>query len=304
MKKKKILIVGGTGFLGFHLCKFFIKKNWKVLSLSLRPPVVSRKLNKVKYFYGDISNIDKIFFLNKISIDFIINCGGYVDHYKKQQTFNSHVNGCKNLVKIFSKKKIKLFVQLGSSTEYGLVSSPQSEKQNEKPTGNYGQIKLLCTNFLKELSFFFPYVIIRPYQVYGPFQDNNRIVPYIINSCLSNKKFPCTQGIQHRDFLYIEDFNRALYLILLKKQKCINQIINIGYGKPIKIKNLILKIKNYIKKGHPEFGKISMRKDEQKKVYPSIKKALKLLNWRPKVSLEKGLLKTISYYKKNKLIKY
>ena len=52
----------------------------------------------------------------------------------------------------------------------------------------------------------FPFVILRPYQVYGPYQDNNRLIPFIINSCLQNKKFPCTTGVQFRDFLYIDDF--------------------------------------------------------------------------------------------------
>ena len=102
MKNKSILIIGGTGFLGFHLCNFFKKKKWSVFSLSQSPPTKYRKANKIKYLFGDISKIKRINFLSKLNIDHIVNCGGYVDHYNKVETYNTHVKGCKNLYKIFN----------------------------------------------------------------------------------------------------------------------------------------------------------------------------------------------------------
>ena len=294
--KKTILVVGGSGFLGYHLCKFFLKKKLKVLSLSLNNPEKLRKLKKVKYFYSDVSKLNKIKFLNKINIDYVINCGGYVDHVNKKKKYDTHVNGCKNLVKIFIKKKIRTFVQIGSSAEYGSSKSPQSEINYTNPTGSYGKCKLAATKFLKSLKISFPFVILRPYQVYGPYQDNNRLIPFIINSCLQNKKFPCTTGVQFRDFLYIDDFVESIYKCLDNK-KSYKEIINVGLGKPVQVKKIINKIKNSVRSGHPEFGKILMRNDEQKKVYPSIKKASKYINWRPKISIESGLNKTIKFYK-------
>ena len=294
--KKTILIVGGSGFLGYHLSKFFLKKKWHVISLSLNPPSKFRKLVKVKYFNGDVSKLNQIKFLSKIKVDYVINCGGYVDHSNKKKTFNTHVNGCKNLVKIFMNKKIKTFVQIGSSTEYGSVKSPQVENKRVKPTGSYGKNKLMANRFLKNLKTFFPYIIIRPYQIYGSHQDNNRLIPFIINSCLEDKKFPCTTGVQYRDFLYIDDFVSSIDKCLDNK-RCYKQIINIGFGKPIRVKKIINNIKKMIKSGDPQFGKILMRNYEQKKVYPCIKKAFKYINWRPKVNLDKGLNKTIKFYK-------
>ena len=82
--KKTILVVGGSGFLGYHLCKFFLKKKLKILNLTLNKPEKLRKLKKVKYFYSDVSKLNKIKFLNKINIDYVINCGGYVDHVNKK----------------------------------------------------------------------------------------------------------------------------------------------------------------------------------------------------------------------------
>ena len=80
-----------------------------------------------------------------------------------------------------------------------------------------------------------PFIILRPYQLYGPYQDENRFIPFIINSCLKDVKFPCSEGNQLRDFLYIDDFVRAVELII-KNKNLSGHIFNIGSEKPIEIK--------------------------------------------------------------------
>ena len=103
---------------------------------------------------------------------------------------------------------------------------------------------------------------------------------------------------QLRDFLYIDDAVNAIYKSL-KSNKNNGEIINIGSQKPIKIRDLILKIIKLIGKGKPIFSKIKIRSDEPIRLYPDISKAKDILNWYPKFSLEKGLKKTINYYRKN-----
>ena len=83
MKNKTLLVIGGTGFLGFHLCNFFKKKGWKIYSLSKKKPVRHRKVKSIKYLFGDISKLKEIKFLKKLNIKYLINCGGYVDHFNK-----------------------------------------------------------------------------------------------------------------------------------------------------------------------------------------------------------------------------
>ena len=101
---KKILIVGGTGFIGYHLAKKSLKKGWEVTSISSKPPKKIRYLSKVEYLFCDISN--KISLRKKIKKNFkyVVNLGGHVDHSNKKKTFNSHYIGCKNLSSIFLKK--------------------------------------------------------------------------------------------------------------------------------------------------------------------------------------------------------
>ena len=301
MNKKKILITGGTGFIGYHLAKKCLKLNWSVTSLSTKNPTKIRKLKKIKYLISDISKKSDLKKIININYDYVVNLAGYVDHSRKKKTLYSHYNGCRNISEIFLRKKIKKFIQIGSSIEYGRNLSPQKENLNNTKTFSiYGRAKLMSTNYLLSLykKYSFPVSVLRLYLVYGPYQDRNRVIPIVIDNALKSKKFDCSLGTQFRDFVYIDDVVNGI-IKSLKTKKNNGQIINLGSGKPIMIKDVILKICKIIGSGKPQFGRIKFRKDEIKNLYPSIVKAKKILNWRPKVKINFGLKKTINFYKKN-----
>ena len=300
---KKILIIGGTGFLGYHLAKKCLAKKWNVTSISTNKPKKIRFLSKVKYLNLDISKKNILKKNIKSNFDFVVNFGGYVNHSEKLKTYKSHYIGCKNLADIFKNKKIKSFIQIGSSVEYGNRKSPQNENDKtnvKKLKSKYGQAKLMATNYLLKLNkkYNFPCTILRLYLVYGPRQDNNRLIPYTLNECLNNNKFICSDGKQYRDFLFVEDLIKAIFLCFNNKS-AIGEIINIGRGKSHNVKKVILFIKNKINLGKPIFGKISLRKDEIFSLYPDISKAKKILYWQPFTSFQKGIKIIIKYYKDN-----
>lgn len=302
MKKKKILITGGTGFIGYHLALTCLKKNFLVTSLSTKKPCKQRRLKKVKYLLCDISNRKNLNKALNHNFDYVVNLAGYVDHSNKKKTRKSHYEGCKNLASFFLSSKIKKFIQIGSCTEYGKVNSPQREnKQNKQKTYSiYGMSKLLSTKYLLQLNkkYDFPVTILRLYLVYGPNQDTNRVIPITINNAIKNNTFDCSTGLQIRDFIYIDDLIKAIMKVLSNRN--INgEIFNIASGKPIQIKNAILKICNIVGYGNPQFGKIKFRKDEILRLFPSIIKAKRILKWKPVVDINLGLKKTIKYYKGN-----
>ena len=77
--------------------------------------------------------------LDNFKVDYVINLAGYIDHSNKKQTLNSHYYGCKNLVDYFRlKKNLELFLQIGSSLEYGKKNSPHHEKLKGNPNAVYG----------------------------------------------------------------------------------------------------------------------------------------------------------------------
>ena len=302
MKQNKILITGGTGFIGHHLSKRCIKLGWSVTSLSSNSPKPNKIIQGVKYIKVDIRDKKKLFKIKK-DFDYVVNLAGYVDHSNKKKTLESHYIGCKNLASLFLNKKIKKFVQVGSSIEYGKSRSPQIEnKKNSQSTFSvYGKAKLLSTKYLMAIykKEKFPATVIRLYLVYGPKQDINRVIPITIKNALLDKKFNCSTGLQFRDFIYIDDVINAI-LKTLKNIKTNGEIINIGSNKPVRIKDLIIRICSLVGSGKPIFGKIKLRKDEIKFLYPNINKANKILKWRPKISLNIGLKRTIKYFKNAK----
>ena len=298
IKKINLLVIGGTGFIGFHLIKFAKAKGWKVSSVSLHNPSKSKKINGVKYFKLDISKLNP---LKKILIkqyDYVVNLSGYIDHisYRRggRRLISQHFDSLQNLVQTLSRKKLKRFVQIGSSDEYGNGAAPQNEKLREHAISPYSLAKISSTHFLQMLhrTENFPATILRFFLVYGMGQNRNRFIPQIINGCIKNLKFATTQGNQVRDFCYIEDAVRAIFLALVSK-KSEGEIFNVGSGIPVKIRLVIELVKRIIGKGKPQYGKLKYREGTNTLLYADNKKIKKLLGWQARVNLEEGLRKTI-----------
>ena len=96
------------------------------------------------------------------------------------------------------------------------------------------------------------------------------------------------------NYIYIDDVVN-LIIQLLKSKKTNGEILNVGSGKPVKIRFVINEIVRQIKKGYPNFGSIKLRKDEPSKLYANMKKIKKFSKWSPKINLSKGLGKTIDF---------
>ncbi len=295
--KTKILVVGSSGFLGTNfLNSIKNQKKMEVHALVHKKKHILSKNKKIKYILANICEYNDLKKKINFTYDFIFNFSGNIDHKKNKETFDVHFKGIQNLVRIIGKKKSTILVQLGSSLEYGKEYSPHSEKIVCKPISYYGNAKFLASNFIKRN--LKNYIILRPYQIYGPHQKVDRLIPITIASCLKNKSFPCSEGFQLRDFLYVDDFN-SLLIKIIKKKKIKSGIYNVGTGKPIRVKNIINLIHKLTRRGKPLFGKLKMRKDEVAEYYPKINKVKNYFDWKPKIDIYRGLNKTIKYYKDN-----
>ena len=296
--RKKILVIGGTGFIGTSLLKKCKKLNWLLTSVSLHKPLIKDRISGTKYLICDISSLKKLKKTIKLNYDYVVNLGGYIDHINNEKVKKNHLIGPKNLFKIFKERQIKSFIQIGSSTEYGRLKSPQKEDSKICPKDIYGKYKFLATKYYLECykKFDFPVSIIRFYQIYGPHQKKNRFVPQLINACKTGNIFYTSNGTQSRDFLYIDDaINGIIKCIISPKSK--GKIFNIGCGKAVQLKKIMKIVEKKMGNFNPVFGKISLRKNENRVLYPDISKARKILKWKNKTTFEKGIDKTIKYYK-------
>jgi nucleoside-diphosphate-sugar epimerase len=298
----QLLIIGGSGFIGQHVVKKSLEQGFNTTVLSKNNCKDIDKLYNVEYLTADISNQESLLIALEGKIfDYVVNLGGYVNHSSYSnggsEVYDVHFYGVRNLVDCLDKSKLKRFVQIGSSDEYGNNLAPQSETQREAPISLYSCAKVASTHFLQTLykTEKFPVVILRPFLVYGPGQGKERFIPQIIKGCMSNNKFPTSRGEQLRDFCYIDDVVDGIFKAL-KSDRVLGKVINIASGTAIQIKHLINKIVNLIGKGRPEFGKIQYRIEENMSLYADVSKAGDLLKWRAIVPIEDGLKKTIIYY--------
>jgi nucleoside-diphosphate-sugar epimerase len=302
---ERLLIVGGTGFIGRNLIKGAVKQGFDIVVLSLNAPDDKKKISGVVYIQADIT--DFIQLKNRLpnaDFDYVINLSGYINHCQflkgGRQVIDTHFSGVQNLLQTLDFGALKRFVQIGSSDEYGNQQAPQTEEMRESPISPYSLGKVSSTHLLQMLyrTERLPVVILRLFLVYGPGQDRKRFLPQVINGCLSDSSFSASKGEQLRDFCYVDDISRGI-LMSLKNDEVNGEVINLASGEPITIRETINMVQRIVGYGKPEFGKVPYRKCENMALFADISKAKELLKWTPEVAIEDGLRRTISYQLSN-----
>ncbi len=322
---KKLLIIGGAGFIGSNACYFFAKKKYKIYvidSLSyasnlnnIKPLILSKK---IEFKRVNISNFN---LLNQFIFDFkpnlIINFAAesHVDNSIKSPTifFKSNVSGVYNLllsIKKFNdkykKNKIKFF-QVSTDEVYGSLSRNfANEDYPLYPSSPYSSSKAAadCLVMGMAKTYNIDYYISRCTNNFGPFQFPEKLIPISIKRSLNNDSIKIYGSGNHkRDWIYVEDHIKAINKIILKGK--VNEIYNIGaqntYTNKFIIKR-ILKILKLLKnkKIINEFnGKIEFIEDRLAHDFRYAVNTNKIYNhtgWKIKNNFEKRLYETVLWY--------
>ena len=304
LKQKSLLVVGGTGFIGTVLLKRANKLGFKTTSLSLNQPSYRNALDNTKYLFTDTSNKKNLEAILDNDYNYVVNLGGYIEHKLIKDGGFSIINNqlllLNNLVSLINTKNLIRFVQVGSSDEYGLNKSPQKESYRENPISPYSFARVMNTQYLQMLNLTenFPSVTLRLFLVYGPYQKFDRLIPYVIKSCLNNEIFKLSEGSQIKNFCFVDDVVDAI-IQSLTSHNIEGQIINIGSEETISVRGIVEKICSLVKSGKPIFDNNISKAIENKNLFPDISKSKEMLNWSPTTSLEIGLNATINWYNNN-----
>lgn len=296
----KVLLLGGHGFLGSHILSRLINLNYEI-------HVVGRNSSEEShedYIFHNINLFSASDVQNKLprSFQYVINASGSIDHsnyfFGGKEIFESHFLAVKNIIDHIDRAPLKKFIQIGSSDEYGSYPKDINESLVCEPFSPYSLGKLFASNFISYLGKYedFPGLIFRPFLFYGNGQKHDRFLPSLILACIANKKFDLSPGEQIRDFCHVKDIVDAI-LISLDLDLPLGEKINLGSGQGISIKEVVFKVQELVGAGKPNFGSLSYRDGENMHLVSNTNKAFELLRWKPKISLEDGLLKTIQYYK-------
>ena len=312
--KKKILVTGGSGFIGSHLCKKLISQGHYVICLD-------------NNFTGSINNISDLitksnngdnnfeFIRHDITIPIYLEVD-QVYHlacpaspkayqYNSIKTIKTNILGTINALGIAKRTKARILLT-STSEIYGDPNvSPQSEEYwgNVNPIGIrscYDEGKRVAETLMIEYhrNHEVDIRISRIFNTYGPNmdKDDGRVVSNFINQCLQNNNITIYgDGSQTRSFCYVNDMVDGL--IKLMNSDEFTGPINIGNPYEITIKKLSEIIKQKIPESTSNVIYKDLPSDDPIKRKPDITKAKRILNWEPTVDLEEGIIKTINYFK-------
>src|SRR6187402_303265 len=306
---KRILITGGAGFLGSHLCDRFIKEGFDVVAMD-------------NLITGDLKNIEHLFKLKQFEfyhhdvtkfihvpgkLDYILHFASPaspIDYLKIPiQTLKVGSLGIHNLLGLAKSKKSRILVASTSEVYGDPTVHPQTESYwgNVNPVGPRG-VYDEAKRFMEAMTMAYhthhgmETRIIRIFNTYGPRMrlNDGRVLPAFIGQALRGEDLTIFgDGSQTRSFCYVDDLVEGIYRLLLSDYA---QPVNIGNPDEITIKDFaeeIVKLTGTKQKVvyHP------LPKDDPKQRQPNITKAIELLKWTPKVSRAEGLKITYDYFK-------
>ena len=308
--KERLFLIGGSGFIGKNLVRCLHEQ----YAISVYDKFIDKE-----YFslYPDVKTnlieLDKDIISEDVEApDYIINLASIVTAERDLSLFDSMIaSNLKVLLNLYERfkdeKKLKLFIQFGSSEEYGNEGSPFEETMREEPSSPYALVKQLTTNTALMLhnNYCFPITIIRPGNLYGPLQSKNKFIPYVIDCLLKGEAINVTPCEQRRDFIYVDDFAWCINQILLHNSDCQGEIINVANGESVSLKSLIETAKGFIgSTSKVNYGAKPYRENEAMDLKCSIDKFVRLtkssnsFGEHLKKSCKDGIIETINWMKK------
>jgi len=306
MKKnvQKILITGGAGFIGSHTVDAFIKKGAKVIVVDNLSTGRKENLNpKAKFYKLNIKNpkIEEIIKKEKPEIiyhfaHFVLVPKSVKNPLLDMDCLIGTIRILKSLTKI---KNFKKFVMASSGFLYGNTKNrPTKETEPISPISPYVVTKKATENYLEfyKKTYGIPYVILRYPGVYGPRQITGAMADYIRKLSQNKQAEIWGDGKKTRDYIFIEDVVKANLKALDVKNNYPDPVFNVGTGIETTLNELYFKIAKILnKKASPIY--YPDRKGEQVRYSLDASKIKKELGWNYKISLEKGLKKTLKYWK-------
>jgi len=303
----RILVTGGTGFIGSHLIPRLLSEGHEVYSLE-RYVTGRYVLGEVKAVFADLRDafaVRKV--VREVQPEAVIHLASIspvsysYDH--PQEVFETNALGTINLAEACLREvhHFEHFLFAGTSEEYGNQEKfPITEEAELRPNSPYAVSKVAADKYLQYMkdAYDFPVTILRPFNTYGRKDNTHFVVERAITQMLKEKIVKLGDPNPVRDFLYVDDHVEA-YLKCLDNEKAKGEVFNFCTGRGVSIKELvelIAKLTGF--EGEVIWGTIPARPLDIKKLVGSYEKANHTLGWRPTVTLEEGLRKTIDFWKR------
>jgi nucleoside-diphosphate-sugar epimerase len=302
---KKALVTGAAGFIGSHLTRNLVDSGCETIAL-LRPTSdlwrIKDIAGHIETVHGDISHLDQEKLLAQLSgIDYVIHLGAAgIDQVADiTSVVETNVMGTLGMLQLARSLDVERFVYCGSAFEYGDGSMITEDSLPTDPISEYAASKsggyLLANTFHGRYGL--PVTTVRPFQVYGPTESPNRLVPTTIARSLAGADIELSGGEQTRDFVYVEDVADAI-VAACTSTEAVGRTFNVCRGEEVSIKDAVSTIVELCGgKATPLFGALPYRDTEIWALSGDPSQAKEALGWTSKTSLKDGLIQTIAWQK-------
>ena len=230
--------------------------------------------------------------------DTVIHLGAYGNHNwqtDRKETFEANVAKTFRLLEKCKANKVKNFIFIGTSSEYGTIAKPMDEEDLPRAKSLYACTKVCGTYLTRYYSEYFNTATIRPFSVYGEQEDDRRFIPKIIRCLALNEKMILAKG--DHDWIHVDDFCRGVLTVLENISKLNGQVVNIGTGESTS--NIeVVKVLEQISGKALETEPVPRKKDDSF-IWVANNTKIKNLGWSPKISLIEGLRKVYEFKTKS-----
>ena len=313
----RILVTGGAGFIGSNFVRMVLSEHKDCFIVNLDKLTYAGNLENLagfennpnhKFTKGDICDgalVEKI--IDDYKIDSIVNFAAE-SHVDRSITgpkifIEANVTGTLTLLEAARDKKIKKFIQISTDEVYGSLGPNGKfiEETPLSPNSPYSASKAAADHLVRAFghTWGLPYNITRCSNNYGEYQFPEKMIPLMINNALSDKDLPVYgDGMQVRDWLYVYDHCTAVWKVLTEGR--VGDVYNIGGCNEKANLEVIGLILDHIKKPKSLIKHVKDRPGHDRRYAIDAAKIMTELNWKPSVSFEQGIAKTIDWYLNNK----
>ncbi|VVB57134.1 GDP-L-fucose synthase [uncultured archaeon] len=306
----RVFISGAGGFLGACATYYFEKAGWDVFA-GVRKPRQSWRLaesraQQVEMDIVDARSVEQA--VRQASPDLIINFATYGAYPGRQTDLSlirqTNVEGVRHLLDAARSAGVRRLLQIGTSSEYGLKDVPISEEAELVPDTDYARAKLegsrlaLAANGKDGLEA----VVVRPFSPFGPWEDGKRLVPALVMAALQGRAPQLASPRPMRDFMFVDDLMEGIRLAALQ-EGIGGEVFNLSMGHQMSVGDMAGLVGKLLPNAPtPVWGAQDNVRREPPMWQADISKAARVLGWKPKVSAEEGVRRTIEWFKAHRAL--
>jgi len=311
----KILVTGGAGFIGSNFIRHLLRVqgdaeiiNFDKLTYAANPQNLADLAGDPRYsfFRGDISEKEDTELVFKGGLDAVVNFAAetHVDRSIENSSpfIRTNIIGTQNLLEAARQFRLARFIHISTDEVYG--SAPRGVAFTEEtlldPRSPYAASKAAADHFISAYAntYGVAAVILRCTNNYGPYQFPEKLIPLMIANALENKTLPIYgDGMQERDWLFVEDYCRAIVLALDKAKP--GTIYNVSGGMPQPNLKIVRTILHHLGKPESLIKYVQDRPGHDRRYALDSSKIQRELGWKPQVTFEEGIHKTVDWYLSN-----